>query len=55
MTPDMKKLMTDHILKGQLTSKSLYHNQELETLGGIKLRVFVYRNVRTPISSLMSL
>ncbi|XP_077957772.1 transforming growth factor-beta-induced protein ig-h3 [Gasterosteus aculeatus] len=44
MTPDMKKLMTDHILKGQLTSKSLYHNQELETLGGIKLRVFVYRN-----------
>ncbi|XP_070819315.1 transforming growth factor-beta-induced protein ig-h3 [Chaetodon trifascialis] len=44
MTPDMRKLMTNHILKGQLSSKSLYHGQELETLGGLKLRVFVYRN-----------
>ncbi|XP_072251199.1 transforming growth factor-beta-induced protein ig-h3 [Leuresthes tenuis] len=44
MTPDMKKLMTNHILKEQLSSKSLYHGQELETLGGLKLRVFVYRN-----------
>ncbi|KAM8910877.1 transforming growth factor-beta-induced protein ig-h3 [Spinachia spinachia] len=44
MSPDLRKLMTNHILKGQLTSKSLYHGQELETLGGIKLRVFVYRN-----------
>lgn len=47
MTPDMRKLMTNHILKEQLSSKSLYHGQELETLGGLKLRVFVYRNVRT--------
>lgn len=46
MTPDMRKLMTNHILKEQLSSKSLYHGQELETLGGLKLRVFVYRNVR---------
>ncbi|XP_056626422.1 transforming growth factor-beta-induced protein ig-h3 [Triplophysa dalaica] len=44
MTPDMKKLMRNHILKGKLSSKSLYHGQELETLGGLKLRVFVYRN-----------
>ncbi|KAL6117202.1 tgfbi [Pungitius sinensis] len=44
MTPDLRKLMTNHILKGQLSSKSLYDSQELETLGGIKLRVFVYRN-----------
>ncbi|KAM6952753.1 transforming growth factor-beta-induced protein ig-h3 [Lycodopsis pacificus] len=44
MTPDLKKLMTNHILKEQLSSKSLYHGQELETLGGLKLRVFVYRN-----------
>ncbi|KAM9357200.1 transforming growth factor-beta-induced protein ig-h3 [Symphorus nematophorus] len=44
MTPDMKKLMTNHLLKEQLSSKSLYHGQELETLGGLKLRVFVYRN-----------
>ncbi|XP_068460308.1 transforming growth factor-beta-induced protein ig-h3 [Clinocottus analis] len=44
MTPDLKKLMTNHILKEQLSSKALYHGQELETLGGLKLRVFVYRN-----------
>ncbi|XP_036932592.1 transforming growth factor-beta-induced protein ig-h3 [Acanthopagrus latus] len=44
MTPDMRKLMTNHIMKEQLSSKSLYHGQELETLGGLKLRVFVYRN-----------
>lgn len=51
MTPVMRKLMTNHILKGQLSSKSLYHGQELETLGGIKLRVFVYRNVRPLFNS----
>ncbi|XP_037531595.1 transforming growth factor-beta-induced protein ig-h3 [Nematolebias whitei] len=44
MTPEMKKLMTNHILKEQLSSKSLYHGQELETLGGLRLRVFIYRN-----------
>ncbi|XP_052011052.1 transforming growth factor-beta-induced protein ig-h3-like [Xyrauchen texanus] len=44
MTPDMKKLLRNHILKEKLSSKSLYHGQELETLGGLKLRVFVYRN-----------
>uniref|UniRef100_A0A8P4GC45 Transforming growth factor-beta-induced protein ig-h3 n=1 Tax=Dicentrarchus labrax TaxID=13489 RepID=A0A8P4GC45_DICLA len=37
-------LMTNHILKEQLSSSSLYHGQELETLGGLRLRVFVYRN-----------
>ncbi|XP_041653548.1 transforming growth factor-beta-induced protein ig-h3 isoform X2 [Cheilinus undulatus] len=44
MTPDLRKLMTNHILKEQLSSNSLYHGQELETLGGLRLRVFVYRN-----------
>ncbi|TDH07271.1 hypothetical protein EPR50_G00104200 [Perca flavescens] len=44
MTPDLRKLMTNHILKQRLSSKSLYHGQQLETLGGLKLRVFVYRN-----------
>ncbi|MFT7810151.1 transforming growth factor-beta-induced protein ig-h3 [Arapaima gigas] len=34
----------NHILKGQLSSKMLYHGQTLDTLGGLKLRVFVYRN-----------
>ncbi|TRY88704.1 hypothetical protein DNTS_006274 [Danionella cerebrum] len=44
MTPDMKKTLRNHILKEKLSSKSLYHGQELETLGGQKLRVFVFRN-----------
>ncbi|XP_069543654.1 transforming growth factor-beta-induced protein ig-h3 [Brachyistius frenatus] len=44
MTPDMRKMMTNHMVKEQLSSKSLYHGQELETLGGLRLRVFVYRN-----------
>ncbi|XP_047210493.1 transforming growth factor-beta-induced protein ig-h3 [Girardinichthys multiradiatus] len=44
MTPDLRKVMKNHILKQRLSSKSLYHGQELETLGGLKLRVFVYRN-----------
>ncbi|KAM3613407.1 uncharacterized protein V6R79_025614 [Siganus canaliculatus] len=44
MTPDLRKLMTNHLVKETLSSKSLYHGQELETLGGLKLRVFVYRN-----------
>ncbi|KAM9471031.1 transforming growth factor-beta-induced protein ig-h3 [Clarias gariepinus] len=44
MTPETRKLMRKHVLKGQLSSKSLYHGQELETLDGTKLRVFVYRN-----------
>lgn len=41
----MRKVMRNHVLKGKLSSKSLYHGQELETLDGAKLRVFVYRNV----------
>ncbi|XP_053362111.1 transforming growth factor-beta-induced protein ig-h3 [Clarias gariepinus] len=44
MTPETRKLMRKHVLKGKLSSKSLYHGQELETLDGTKLRVFVYRN-----------
>lgn len=52
MTPSMRKLMSNHVLKEQLSSKALYHGQELETLGGLKLRVFVYRKVRTDISLL---
>uniref|UniRef100_A0A6Q2Y8W7 Transforming growth factor-beta-induced protein ig-h3 n=1 Tax=Esox lucius TaxID=8010 RepID=A0A6Q2Y8W7_ESOLU len=44
MTDQLKRLLRNHILKEQLSSKSLYHGQELETLGGMKLRVFVYRN-----------
>lgn len=45
MTPEVRKLMRSHVLKGKLSSKSLYHGQELETIEGTKLRVFIYRNV----------
>lgn len=44
MTPALRTLLSQLILKESLSSKSLYHGQELETLGGTKLRVFVYRN-----------
>ncbi|XP_040838232.1 transforming growth factor-beta-induced protein ig-h3 [Ochotona curzoniae] len=39
-----KSLLLNHIVKDQLASKHLYHGQTLDTLGGRKLRVFVYRN-----------
>lgn len=48
MSGDARKVMSNHVVKGQLSSQSLYHNQELETLSGVKLRVLVYRNVRAP-------
>ncbi|XP_019497697.1 PREDICTED: transforming growth factor-beta-induced protein ig-h3 [Hipposideros armiger] len=39
-----KNLLMNHMIKDQLASKYLYHGQTLDTLGGKKLRVFVYRN-----------
>lgn len=48
MTPELRKLLRNHLVKGRLSSSALYHGQELETLAGLKLRVFVYRNVRQP-------
>ncbi|XP_037365158.1 transforming growth factor-beta-induced protein ig-h3 isoform X1 [Talpa occidentalis] len=39
-----KNLLLNHVIKDQLASKYLYHGQTLDTLGGKKLRVFVYRN-----------
>ncbi|XP_056139471.1 transforming growth factor-beta-induced protein ig-h3 isoform X2 [Lampris incognitus] len=44
MTAEMRKTLRNHIVKSQLSSRALYHGQELDTLGGLKLRVFVYRN-----------
>ncbi|XP_068133530.1 transforming growth factor-beta-induced protein ig-h3 [Hyperolius riggenbachi] len=41
---DMVNLLQNHIIKDQLSSKYLYHGQVLDTVGGKKLRVFVYRN-----------
>lgn len=48
MTPDTETLLMNHLVKEQLSSSSLYHGQELETLGGLRLRVFVYRHVSPP-------
>ncbi|KAF6083267.1 transforming growth factor beta induced [Phyllostomus discolor] len=39
-----KNLLLNHMVKEPLASKYLYHGQTLDTLGGKKLRVFVYRN-----------
>uniref|UniRef100_A0A6J0STJ4 Transforming growth factor-beta-induced protein ig-h3 n=1 Tax=Pogona vitticeps TaxID=103695 RepID=A0A6J0STJ4_9SAUR len=39
-----RNLLRDHIVKGQHSSKYLFHGQKLETLSGKELRVFVYRN-----------
>ncbi|KAG8439191.1 hypothetical protein GDO86_005418 [Hymenochirus boettgeri] len=44
VTKDLTNLLQNHIIKEQLSSKYLYHGQTLETVGGKKLRVFVYRN-----------
>ncbi|XP_023653473.1 transforming growth factor-beta-induced protein ig-h3 [Paramormyrops kingsleyae] len=44
LNSENKKLLRNHILKKQLSSKHLYDEQILETLGGLKLRVFAYRN-----------
>ncbi|NP_001088707.1 transforming growth factor beta induced L homeolog precursor [Xenopus laevis] len=41
---DLTNLLQNHIIKETLSSKYLYHGQALETVGGKKLRVFVYRN-----------
>ncbi|OCT87793.1 hypothetical protein XELAEV_18021491mg [Xenopus laevis] len=41
---DLTNLLQNHIIKETLSSKYLYHGQILETVGGKKLRVFVYRN-----------
>lgn len=51
MTPDLRLLLTNHLVKQQLSSNSLYHGQLLETLGGLNLRVFVYRHVSPAPSS----
>lgn len=51
----LKNLLLNHMIKDQLASKYLYHGQILETLGGKKLRVFVYRNVSSGSSIVLFL
>ncbi|XP_078737205.1 transforming growth factor-beta-induced protein ig-h3-like isoform X2 [Lampetra fluviatilis] len=40
---ELPELLLDHIIKGQVSPFQLYNGQVLETLGGRKVRVFVYR------------
>lgn len=41
----LKVILQNHILKMKVGLNDLYNGQFLETLGGKKLRVFVYRTV----------
>lgn len=41
----LKLILQNHILKVKVGLNDLYNGQFLETLGGKKLRVFVYRTV----------
>ncbi|XP_032832899.1 transforming growth factor-beta-induced protein ig-h3-like [Petromyzon marinus] len=40
---ELPELLLNHIIKGQVSPFQLYNGQVLETLGGRKVRVFVYR------------
>ncbi|XP_006009428.1 transforming growth factor-beta-induced protein ig-h3 [Latimeria chalumnae] len=44
VTEEFKTLLQDHIIKEQISTKDIYDGQILVTLGGKKLRAFVYRN-----------
>ena len=39
-------ILENHILKNKVVLGQLYNGQELETIGGKLLRVFIYRTVR---------
>lgn len=41
----LKLILQNHILKVKVGLNDLYNGQFLETLGGKKLRVFIYRTV----------
>lgn len=41
----LKTILENHILKLKVSLSELYNGQELETLGGKLLRVFIYRTV----------
>lgn len=43
----LKIILESHILKNKLVLEQLYNGQQLETVGGKMLRVFLYRSVRT--------
>lgn len=41
----LRKILENHILKLKITLSELYNGQQLETLFGKLLRVFIYRTV----------
>lgn len=41
----LRTILQNHIIKVKLGLNELYNGQELETIGGKLLRVFVYRTV----------
>lgn len=41
----LKTILQNHIIKVKIGLNELYNGQELETIGGKLLRVFVYRTV----------
>lgn len=42
----LKIILENHILKNKISLGQLYNGQQLETIGGKLLRVFIYRTVR---------
>lgn len=47
----LRILLENHILKNKVVLGELYNGQHLETIGGKRLRVFIYRTVRLLLSS----
>lgn len=47
----LRILLENHILKNKVVLGELYNGQHLETIGGKRLRVFIYRTVRPLLSS----
>lgn len=41
-------ILENHILKNKIVLGQLYNGQQLETIGGKLLRVFIYRTVGPP-------
>lgn len=42
----LRIILENHIVKSNVVLGQLYNGQQLETIGGKRLRVFIYRTVR---------
>ena len=49
----LKIILENHILKMKVTLSELYNGQELETVSGKLLRVFIYRTVELSFLRIM--